>query len=206
MRLKGWRISYHVGRMSCDVGEVTKVGEWVSTFPSQLILQPFRRFTYVTANSPTLPLFHLRHSSFSNPFFASLTSQALHLRHLASRPWVYHVDLKYLYQTTSFLGESNVDLTQISTCWRRKSQERITLDNMYWDNLQKPNSKAPNGCGRQAIDLANAHSRAGAVIGKSTSKDDWLLAWSFNSLSGLLRNVIRETGNTSVQFTQTGPV
>ena len=29
----------------------------------------------------------LRHSSFSNPSFASPTSQALHLRHVASRPW-----------------------------------------------------------------------------------------------------------------------
>ena len=54
---------------------------------SQLVLQPFRRFTYVTAHSPTIPLLHLRHSSFSNPSFASPTSQALHLSHLASRPW-----------------------------------------------------------------------------------------------------------------------
>ena len=53
---------------------------------SQLILQPFRHFTYVTAHSPTFPLLHLRHSSFSNPSFASPTSQALHLCHLASRP------------------------------------------------------------------------------------------------------------------------
>ena len=52
---------------------------------SQLILQPFRRFTYVTAHSPTLPLLHLHHSSFSNPSFVSPTSQALHLIHLASR-------------------------------------------------------------------------------------------------------------------------
>ena len=44
-----------------------------------LILQPFRRFTYVTDHSPTLPLLHLRHSSFSNTYFASPTSQALHL-------------------------------------------------------------------------------------------------------------------------------
>ena len=57
---------------------------------SQLILQPFRRFTYVTAQSPTLPLLYLRHSSFSNPSFASLTSQDLHLIHLASRPWFLH--------------------------------------------------------------------------------------------------------------------
>ena len=49
----------------------------------QLILQPFRRFTYVTAHSPTLPLLHLCHSSFSNTSFASPTSQALHLIHPA---------------------------------------------------------------------------------------------------------------------------
>ena len=91
--------------MSCDVGKATdglenelwrrwsdgKIGEWaanlfVTSPTSHLILQPFRRFTYVTAHSPTLPLFHLRHSSFSNPSFASPTSQALHLRHLASCP------------------------------------------------------------------------------------------------------------------------
>ena len=50
---------------------------------SQLILQPFRCFTYVTAHSPTIQLLHLRHSSSSNSSFASPTSQALHL---ASRP------------------------------------------------------------------------------------------------------------------------
>ena len=55
---------------------------------SQLILQPFRCFTYVTALSPTLPLLHLRHCSFSNPSFASPTSLALHLRHLVSSPCI----------------------------------------------------------------------------------------------------------------------
>ena len=39
---------------------------------SQLILQPFRCFTYVTANSPTHPLLHLRHSSAHSPTFPSL--------------------------------------------------------------------------------------------------------------------------------------
>ena len=58
---------------------------------SQLILQHFRRFTYVTAHSPTLSLLHLRHSSFSNLSFASITSQALHLSHLASRPWFHPI-------------------------------------------------------------------------------------------------------------------
>ena len=42
---------------------------------SQLILQSFRRFTYVTAHAPTLPSLYLRHSSFSNPSVASPTSQ-----------------------------------------------------------------------------------------------------------------------------------
>ena len=56
---------------------------------SQLILQPFHRFTYVTAHSSTLPLLHLHHSSFSKSSFASPTSQALLLHHLASRP--YHI-------------------------------------------------------------------------------------------------------------------
>ena len=69
--------------MSCDVGEVT---EMLENEKSQLILQPFRRFTYVTAHSPTLPTLYLRYSSFFNPSFASPTSQDLHLRHLASRP------------------------------------------------------------------------------------------------------------------------
>ena len=41
------------------------------------LLQPFRRFTYVTAHSPTLPLLHLRHSSFSNPSLASPTLQLI---------------------------------------------------------------------------------------------------------------------------------
>ena len=97
-REKGWR-------MTCDVGEATKglenelwrrwsdgkLGEWAELLVivvAELILQAFSHFTYVTAHSPTLPSLYLRHSSFSNPSFASPTSQALHLRHLASRPWM----------------------------------------------------------------------------------------------------------------------
>ena len=56
----------------------------VTSSTSQLILQPLRRFTYVTAHSLALPLFQLRYSSFSNPSFASLTSQALYLINLAT--------------------------------------------------------------------------------------------------------------------------
>ena len=55
------------------------------TSQALLIFQPFRLFTNVTAHSPTVPLLHHHHSSFANPF-ASPTSQALHLCHLASCP------------------------------------------------------------------------------------------------------------------------
>ena len=95
--------------MSCDVGEVTDTNLSVTSLrhnsfsnppvallTSQLILQPFRCFSYVTvhsatllslllchklftefnsAHSPTFPSLHLRHSSFSNPSVASPTSQ-----------------------------------------------------------------------------------------------------------------------------------
>ena len=46
----------------------------VASPTSQLILQPFRCFTYVTVHSPTLLSLHLRHSSFSITSFASTTS------------------------------------------------------------------------------------------------------------------------------------
>ena len=68
--------------MSCDVGEVTERLEnelcydynyelcsfsnlFVVSPTSQLILHPFRCFTYITAHSPTLPSLLLRHSLFT---------------------------------------------------------------------------------------------------------------------------------------------
>ena len=44
---------------------------------SQLILQPFRRFTYVAAHSPTFPSLYLRHSSFSTPSVTSSMSKLI---------------------------------------------------------------------------------------------------------------------------------
>ena len=67
-----------------DVSSFSKLSVTSST--SRVILQPFPRFAYVTVHSPTVPLLHLRQSSFSNPSFASPASQDFHLRHLASRP------------------------------------------------------------------------------------------------------------------------
>ena len=67
--------------MNCDVGKATEESSFsnlsVTSTTSQLILQPFRRFTCVTAHSPTLPLLHLRHNSFFNPSVTSPTSQLI---------------------------------------------------------------------------------------------------------------------------------
>ena len=49
--------------------------QWRTCPWAELILQPFRHFTYVTTHSPTLPSLYLRHSSFSNPSIDSPTSE-----------------------------------------------------------------------------------------------------------------------------------
>ena len=53
----------------------------VTSPTSQLILQPFHRFTYVTTHSPTLPLLHLRHKHFKYVTAHSPTILLLLLRH-----------------------------------------------------------------------------------------------------------------------------
>ena len=69
----------------------------VASLTSQLILQPFRCFTYVTAHSPTLPSLYLRHSSFSNPSAASRTSQ-----------FILQPFFRFSFVTSSSLGEPPV--------------------------------------------------------------------------------------------------
>ena len=97
--------------MSYGIGEETEGLESsfsklsVTSPSSQLILQPFRRFTYVKAHSPNLPLLHLRHSSFSNPSFSCPTSKTLHLRHLANRPCTLHYVSKF--SNAKFLSKND---------------------------------------------------------------------------------------------------
>ena len=76
----------------------------VTSPTSQLILQPFLRFTYVTAYSPTLLLLHLHHSSFSNPSFASPASQALHFTYVTT----HSPTLPSLYLRHSSLSNPSV--------------------------------------------------------------------------------------------------
>ena len=52
-------------RMICGVGEDSFSNPYIASPTSQLIVQPFRRFTYVTGHSTTLPLLHLRQSHFT---------------------------------------------------------------------------------------------------------------------------------------------
>ena len=90
------RVSYNFNypTQSMKYGRLARWRKWRASvhspiFPSLHLRHSsfFHRFTYVTVDSPTLLLLHLRHSSFSNPSLSSSTLQALHLRHLASRPW-----------------------------------------------------------------------------------------------------------------------
>ena len=64
--MHGW-LSRERKWRACDVEEE----KW------ELILQPFRHFTYATVHSPSLPSLYLRHSSFSNSSDASPTSQLI---------------------------------------------------------------------------------------------------------------------------------
>ena len=83
----GWRMSWDVGKATGGFENELwhwwrdeKVGEWACSFSnlsisaatSLLILQPFCCFTYITAHSPTIPLLHQHHSSFSNPLLLLL--------------------------------------------------------------------------------------------------------------------------------------
>ena len=86
------RLARWIKWRACDVGEAKEGLQnelWCRWSNGRLclILQPLHHFSYVTAHSPTLPLLHLSHSSFYNPSVSSPTSQTLHVRHLASRPW-----------------------------------------------------------------------------------------------------------------------
>ena len=96
----------------------------MSRTDSLLIVEPFLHFTDVTAYSTTLPLL-LRHSSFSNPSFASPTSQALHLRHLASSPCrscklcvasAYLVMVRYSLEQRVFIYNSYIRKKSIKKC------------------------------------------------------------------------------------------
>ena len=86
----GWRMSFDVGKATEGLenelrrwwsdGKVGKWAELIVIVIAELILQPFRPFTNVTAHSPSLPSLYPRHNSFFNHSFASSTSLALHCR------------------------------------------------------------------------------------------------------------------------------
>ena len=105
----------------------------VTTPTSQLILQPFRRLTYLTDHSPALPLLHLCDSSFSNPSFASSVSLARHLRHMASRPWYWGLPSirKELENFGSLVGVTKAsDLFHISQSSFPNAKKSISIK--YW--------------------------------------------------------------------------
>ena len=122
--------------MSCDVGELCSFSKLSIVSPtSQLILQPFRRFTYITAHSPTFLLLHLRHSSLSNPSFACATSQALHLVHLASRPRFFHASsnqCNLLFIFCFFFQEKQLSVTEIIKYEINKYMFKFIIFNFFF--------------------------------------------------------------------------
>ena len=94
------------------------------TLPTaQLILQPFRRFTYATAHSPTLPSLHLCHSSFSNPSIASPMPQ------LIPQPFFC-----FSYVTSSSLTSPG----EPPMMYLRKSSGSPLNSLLEWVSLQQP--------------------------------------------------------------------
>ena len=84
------------------------------------------------------PLLHLRHSSFSNPSFASRTSQALHLDHLASRPWATRVQVDE--QTDPMFPRFRYRLVKVTTKGARSNGNYKDNHPTAIGHLWKPSS------------------------------------------------------------------
>ena len=78
------RRSAHSPTLSLPLRHNSFSNPYVALPTSQIILQPFRCITYVTAHSPTFPLFHLRQCSFSKPSVALLCHSSFSNLSLAS--------------------------------------------------------------------------------------------------------------------------
>ena len=100
----------------------------VTSPTSQLILQPFRCFTYVTAHSPTIPSLYLRHSSFSNPSVPSPTSQ------LILQPF-----LRFSYVTGSSLTSGEPPMYNLKTLFNTISGLLLpTFHMITFSRLSRP--------------------------------------------------------------------
>ena len=82
-RRKGWRMSYDVGKTFRSLYlRHSSFSSPSYAFPtSQLILQPFRCFTYIIDTSPTSQLILQPYRRFIYATAHSITSPPLHLRH-----------------------------------------------------------------------------------------------------------------------------
>ena len=87
------------GRMSCDGGGASFSNPHIASPMSQLILQSFCCFAYITAHATTLPLLHLHHRHFT---YVTTHSTALLLLHLCHSHFMYITAtfLHFTYVTT----------------------------------------------------------------------------------------------------------
>ena len=104
-KVGGWALLYISIFLYLYIYELCSFSNLSVTSPtSQLILQPFRRFTYVTTHSPTLPSLYLCHSSFSNPSIASPTSQ-----------FILQPFFRFSYVTSSSLNSELCSFSKLSS-------------------------------------------------------------------------------------------
>ena len=147
--------------MSCDVGEVTEKLEKelccdynyelcsfsylsVTSPTSQLFLQPFRRFTYVTPHPATLPSLHLHHSLFSNHISLHLSythfTYATWRAALAREWWKLHdAELHALYSSRNIIRS----LTSRRLRWAGHVAHMEQSGNSHRILVRNPNGKRP---------------------------------------------------------------
>ena len=151
----------------------------VTSPTSQPILQPFHRFTYVTTHSPTFPLLQLRHSSFSNPSFASPTSQNFHLRHVARRPCSASIfDVPYWppYRSDKFISCVVPGPSQ----WFSVFGEEVNrMESYQVSKVDVPESPTVNGAWgpwQQRCDSLHCHEEWWSSLPPSVVVFSWVLA------------------------------
>ena len=116
-----------------------KLGEWavlsVALPTSQLILQTFRRFTYVTAHYITLSSLYLSHGSFSNRSVASSTSQII-LQHFFRFSYVTGFSLTSPGEPPILYCNTNNTRTRkqhiILPVFGRNLSAGINMNSLYW--------------------------------------------------------------------------
>ena len=121
---------------------------------SQLILQPFRRFTYITARSPTLLSLYIHHSSILQPSVALPTSQLIlePLRHFTyitanspTLPSLYLHHSSFSYLPSLYLHHSSFSNPSVALTTSQNILQPFRCFVFYFDYIYS-NIQIAHGC------------------------------------------------------------